>query len=322
MASGRLAARGNRVTASGLRKGIILAGGSGTRLAPLTRVLTKQLLPVYDKPMIYYPLSLLMLAGLRDIAIIGDPDNLPLLRRALGDGKELGMRFSYAVQAEPRGLAEAFLIAAEFLGNGPACLALGDNILYGHQLTELLQRAAAADVATVFGVRVRNPRDYGVITLDEDGRPLDIEEKPIMPRGNIAVPGLYFFDGDVVAYAREVRPSPRGELEITSIIARYIEARRLRVEILGRGFAWIDAGTHSSLLEASNFVETVERRQSQKIGCIEEIAYHMQWISEDGLRALAAKHEKSAYGEYLLTLLDAPDAVQRKAPRAASETAQ
>src|SRR5262249_35958442 len=203
----------------GVRKGIILAGGSGTRPAPLTRVLPKQLLPVYDKPMIYYPLSLLMLAGIRDIDIIGDPDNLPLLRRALGDGGELGLRFSYDMQPVPRGLAEAFLIAAEFIAGAPVCLALGDNILYGHQLTDLLQRAAAHEMATVFGVQVRNPREYGVITLDESGRATDIEEKPILPRGNIAVPGLYFFDSDVVSHAREVRPSPRGELEITSIIS-------------------------------------------------------------------------------------------------------
>jgi len=305
-----------------VRKGIILAGGSGTRLAPLTRVLTKQLLPVYDKPMIYYPLSLLMLAGIRDVAIIGDPDNLPLLRRALGDGGELGMRFSYQVQPQPRGLAEAFLIASDFIAGDPVCLALGDNILYGHQLTDLLQEATAHDMATVFGVHVRNPRDYGVITLDESGRPQDIEEKPIMPRSNIAVPGLYFFDGDVVSHAREVRPSARGELEITSIIARYIEAGRLRVELLGRGFAWIDAGTHSSLLEASNFVETIERRQSQKIGCVEEIAYAMQWISDAQLRALAAQYGKSAYGEYLLNILDSPDLAHRKTPRSEPEAAR
>jgi glucose-1-phosphate thymidylyltransferase len=286
------------------RKGIILAGGSGTRLAPLTQVVTKQLLPVYDKPMIYYPLSLLMLAGIREIAIISDPINLPLMRKVLGSGENLGLNFQYLTQEHPRGLAEAFTIGAEFLGGSSACLVLGDNILYGHQLTELLRNATSRAEATVFGVHVRNPRDYGVISLDGTGHPISIEEKPVNPRSNVAVPGLYFFDEDVVSYAREVRPSARGELEITSIISSYIENKKLTVEILGRGFAWIDAGSHSSLLEASNFVETIERRQSQKIGCIEEIAHSMGWISDDALLGFAKKYGKSAYGSYLTELLE------------------
>jgi glucose-1-phosphate thymidylyltransferase len=286
------------------RKGIILAGGSGTRLAPLTQVVTKQLLPVYDKPMIYYPLSLLMLAGIRDIVVISDPVNLPIIERVLGSGAALGVEFHYKVQHHPRGLAEAFTIAADFLAGAPACLVLGDNILYGHQLTELLQQASAREEATIFGVQVQNPRDYGVVTLDGNGRPIAIEEKPLLPRSNLAVPGLYFFDPDAVAYAREARPSERGEVEITSIISRYIETARLQVEILGRGFAWIDAGSHGSLLEASNFVEMIERRQSQKIGCIEEIAYNMGWISGEQLRKFAARYSNSAYGHYLAKVLD------------------
>ena len=286
------------------RKGIVLAGGSGTRLAPLTQVVTKQLLPVYDKPMIYYPLSLLMLAGIREIAVITDPANLSLMKKALGTGKDLGVEFHYALQEQPRGLAEAFTIAADFLAGASTCLVLGDNILYGHHLTDLLREACARETATVFGVHVRNPCDYGVIVLDKDGRPEAIEEKPVEPRSNIAVPGLYFFDSDVVSYARQVQPSARGELEITSVIERYIEQKRLTVEILGRGFAWIDAGSHGSLLEASNFVETIERRQSQKIGCVEEIAHSQGWISDGDLAAFAKRYEKSAYGNYLAGLLE------------------
>jgi glucose-1-phosphate thymidylyltransferase len=275
------------------RKGVILAGGSGTRLAPLTRAITKQLLPVYDKPMIYYPLSLLMLSGIRDIAIISDLDNLPLITKVLGDGHDLGLSFRYLAQDQPRGLAEAFTIAADFL-------------------TELLRRATARDEATIFGVQVRNPSDYGVVTLDRNGRPVTIDEKPIQPRSNIAVPGLYFFDHEVASFARDVLPSERGELEITSIIERYIAAGRLKVEVLGRGFSWIDAGSHSALLEASNFVETIERRQSQKIGCVEEIAYNMGWITEDQLRGLIARYGKSAYGHYLAALLDPSVILQGK----------
>jgi glucose-1-phosphate thymidylyltransferase len=288
------------------RKGIILAGGSGTRLAPLTQVISKQLLPVYDKPMIYYPLSLLMLSGIREIAIISDPGNLPLIRTVLGDGSSLGLQFQYLTQDQPRGLAEAFILAEDFLAGAPVCMALGDNILFGHQLTDLLHAACVRNTATIFGVQVRNPSDFGVICFDATGRPVAIEEKPAAPRSNVAVPGVYFFDEKASAYAREVRPSPRGELEITSIIARYIEESRLDVEILGRGFAWLDAGSHSSLLEASNFVETIERRQSQKIACIEEIAYHLGWISADALRGFADRYAKSAYGSYLASLLDAP----------------
>ena len=296
------------------RKGIILAGGSGTRLAPLTQVITKQLLPVYDKPMIYYPLSLLMLSGIREVAIISDPENLPLIRRVLGNGSNLGLRLHYLFQDEPRGLAEAFIIAADFLAGAPVCMVLGDNILFGHQLTDLLHAACDRSTATVFGVQVRNPRDFGVIVFDAEGRPIAIEEKPAVPRGNIAVPGVYFFDEQAAAYARDVRPSARGELEITSIISRYIEESRLDVEILGRGFAWLDAGSHSSLLEASNFVETIERRQSQKIACIEEIAFNLGWISADGLRSFADRHAKSAYGSYLAALLDSPMIVPAKVP--------
>ncbi len=297
----------------GARKGIILAGGTGTRLAPLTSIITKQLLPVYDKPMIYYPLSLLMLAGIREIAIIGDPHNLPLLQQVLADGRHLGLHFVYQVQPKPRGIAEAFLIAEEFIAGSPVCLALGDNILYGHQLTELLQQACSREEATIFAVQVRNPRDYGVVSLDQDGDPVDIEEKPAVPRSNLAVPGLYFFDANVASYARDVEPSTRGELEITSIIARYIASKRLKVTILGRGFAWMDAGSHSSLLEASNFVEMIERRQALKIGCIEEIAYNMGWIGRDELQALARRYSKSTYGEYLSSL-SGPEA--RPQPRA------
>ena len=285
------------------RKGIILAGGSGTRLAPLTGYVTKQLLPVYDKPMIYYPLSLLMLAGIRDMLLISDQDNQPLIQKVFGGGEQFGLRISYAIQPKPRGLAEAFLIAEDFIGGAPACLALGDNILYGHQLTDILRKAANAETSTIFGMHVRNPSDYGVVTVDAAGVPVAIEEKPTHPASNIAVPGLYFFDRNVVGLARQVRPSARGELEITAIIASYIEDRRLNLEILGRGFAWIDAGTHSSLLEASNFVEMIERRQSQKIGCIEEIAYNSGWISAGQLRELAEGFGKSSYGEYLMGLL-------------------
>jgi glucose-1-phosphate thymidylyltransferase len=288
------------------RKGIILAGGAGTRLAPLTQVISKQLLPVYDKPMIYYPLSLLMLSGIRDIAIISDPENLPLIRKVLGNGHDLGLQFEYLIQPQPRGLAEAFIIAADFLAGAPVCMVLGDNILFGHQLTELLQAACVRTRATVFGVRVRNPRDYGVLGFDSEGRPITIEEKPIAPRSNVAVPGVYYFDEKAAAYARDVVPSSRGELEITSVISRYIAESRLDVEILGRGFAWLDAGSHGSLLEASNFVETIERRQSQKIACIEEIAFNLGWISADMLRGFAARYDKSTYGEYLASLLDAP----------------
>jgi glucose-1-phosphate thymidylyltransferase len=294
------------------RKGIILAGGSGTRLAPLTQVITKQLLPVYDKPMIYYPLSLLMLSGIREIAIICDPENQPLIRRVLGDGSGFGLQFSYLTQDRPRGLADAFIIAEDFLAGAPVCMVLGDNILFGHQLTELLHAACERSAATIFGVLVRNPSDFGVITFDPTGRPIAIEEKPAAPRSNVAVPGVYFFDENASAYARQVRPSPRGELEITSIIARYIEESRLDVEILGRGFAWLDAGSHSSLLEASNFVETIERRQSQKIACIEEIAYHLGWISADTLRSFADRYGKSGYGSYLASLLDSPTVVPAK----------
>ncbi len=296
------------------RKGIILAGGSGTRLAPLTDIISKQLLPIYDKPMLYYPLSLLMLAGIREVLIIGEMEGLPLLKRLLGDGSRIGMQIGYEVQTAPRGLADAFIVAADFLAGSSSCLVLGDNFLYGHQLTAILRTAAAREMPTVFGVYVRNPQDYGVLTLDAAGRPTSVEEKPRQPRSNIAVPGVYFFDAQAPSIAREVTPSPRGEMEITSIIARYIALQRLEVEILGRGFAWFDAGTHDALLEASNFVETIERRQAQKIGCIEEIAYNQGWVSSHQLRSLAARYGKSGYGDYLMTVLDPPAGLDPNVP--------
>lgn len=288
------------------RKGILLAGGSGTRLAPLTRIITKQLLPVFDKPMIYYPLSLLMLAGIREVAIVSDPDNLPLIRKLLGDGGEFGLELQYLTQERPGGIAEAFIVAADFIAGAPLCLVLGDNILYGHDLSTLLREAADRKESTIFGVQVHNPQDYGVVTIDERGRPITIEEKPSRPPSRIAVPGLYFLDGDAVAFARQTQRSAAGELEIVPVLRRYLAGGRLHLELLGRGFAWIDAGTHSSLQEAGNFVAMIERRQSQKIACIEEIAYNMGWISTEQLRRHADAYGRSSYGEYLASLLDQP----------------
>ncbi len=281
-------------------KGIILAGGSGTRLYPLTLVQSKQLLPVYDKPMIYYPLSTLMLAGIRDILIITTPHDSDAFRRLLGDGASFGVRLSYAVQAAPNGLAEAFIIGRDFVGADPVALILGDNIYYGHGLPELLTEAQARpDGATVFGYMVSDPQRYGVVEIDGTGRALSIEEKPAAPRSNLAVTGLYFYDNAVLDIAAAIRPSARGELEITDVNRAYMERGLLNVAILGRGFAWLDTGTHDSLLEAATFVEILERRQGLKISCPEEIAYRQGFIDAYGLLRAAERYGKSAYGVYL-----------------------
>jgi glucose-1-phosphate thymidylyltransferase len=288
-------------------KGIILAGGHGTRLHPITQVMCKQLLPVYDKPMIYYPLSTLMLAGIRDILVISTPDDLPRFRNLLGDGRQLGMSFSFRVQEQPRGLADAFLVGEEFIAGGPVCLVLGDNIFYGQGLTGMLRQAAdeaAADGATIFGYVVKDPERYGVVEIDARGRAVSIEEKPARPRANLAVVGLYFYDGGVSAIARALKPSARGELEITDVNRAYMERGRLRVRVLGRGFAWLDTGTHESLVNATLFIKTIEDRQDLKIACIEEIAFSNGWIDRGQLRKLAAPLEKSGYGSYLLRVAD------------------
>ncbi len=285
-------------------KGIILAGGSGTRLHPLTLSISKQLLPVYDKPMIYYPLSTLMLAGLRDILIITTPADAPLFQRLLGDGQSWGISISYAEQPRPEGLAQAFVIGREFLGRGPAALVLGDNVFYGAGLSHLLQSAARRTTgATIFGYWVRDPERYGVASIDTDGRVLDIEEKPKTPKSNYAVTGLYFYDSDIVDIAAAIKPSARGELEITDVNKAYLARGTLRLETMGRGFAWLDTGTHESLLQAAHFVETIEERQGLKIGSPEEIAWRQGWIDDDQLARLAAPLEKSGYGSYLQSLL-------------------
>jgi glucose-1-phosphate thymidylyltransferase len=282
-------------------KGIILAGGSGTRLHPVTRGISKQLLPVYDKPMIYYPLSVLMLAGIREILVISTPHDLPLFQRLLGDGRELGISLSYAEQPQPNGLAEAFLIGETFVGKDSVCLVLGDNIFHGHGLASLLQQEAQAlDGCTLFGYRVNDPERYGVAEMGKGGRLLSLEEKPKQPKSNLAVTGLYFYDNQVVSLAKQLRPSARGELEITDLNNEYLRSGRARLVDLGRGMAWLDTGTHDSLLDASTFVQVLEHRQGIQIACIEEISYRMGYISRAELAALAQKLAKSGYGKYLL----------------------
>jgi len=286
------------------RKGIILAGGSGTRLYPLTIAVSKQLMPVYDKPMVYYPLSALMLAGIREILVISTPQDLPLFKALLGDGSHVGIRLEYAAQPRPEGLAQAFHIGADFVGSEPSALILGDNLFYGHDLAKAFAAANARTAgATIFGYHVSNPSAYGVVEFAGDGRVLSLEEKPREPRSNFAIPGVYFYDGSVVERARRLKPSKRGELEITDLNRVYLEAGLLHVEVLGRGTAWLDTGTHDSLLEAAQFVHVIENRQGLKIACIEEIAWRQGWIDDEKLESNIARLGKSGYGQYLRALL-------------------
>ena len=289
-------------------KGIILAGGSGTRLYPMTQVISKQVLPVYDKPMIYYPLTTLMLAGIRDILVISTPHDLPLFRKLLGDGSQWGLRLQYAEQPRPEGLAQAFLIGAEFLEGGPACLILGDNIFYGHGVPRALEHACQRESgATIFGYRVRDPQRYGVIEFDEQGNVLSIEEKPEHPKSNYAAVGLYFFDSDITEIATEIKPSARGELEITDVNAAYLRRGKLKAELLGRGVAWLDTGTQESMIQAGNFVQTVQERQGLMIACPEEIAFYKGMIDAAQVLRLAEPLKKNQYGQYLLDMVNASD---------------
>lgn len=288
-----------------IMKGIVLAGGSGTRLFPITKGVSKQLLPIYDKPMIYYPISVLMLAGIREILIISTPDDISGYQRLLGDGRQFGVRFTYEVQPSPDGLAQAFLIGESFIGSDDVCLILGDNIYFGESFSQKLERATdTTHGATVFGYQVTDPERFGVVEFDSSFSAVSIEEKPVIPKSHYAVTGLYFYDNSVVEIAKQVKPSERGELEITTINQKYLEQGRLKVELLGRGFAWLDTGTHESLMDASNFVHTIEKRQGLKVACLEEIAYHKGWLTKSDLQELVKPLAKTGYGQYIQRLIE------------------